>query len=313
MSLSKERISELTPLPIDFLLTFSNVLVSSSSMETRMLCMMSECDREAEETSKFCEDHLRQVQYQYRGKNWEENPWLLSTCTVEGCGLLTKTTTSRFCGKHLTRFYRHGNPDILKRSEWRQQCKIKDCMGLAVGHGYCSRHYQRLMRNGDVSINKSPEERCRKFMTDIVLSFTGDQCLTWPFYRDKDGYAGRVRWNNSKPEAACRVICRIVHGDSPSSNSQAAHNCGNGHLGCVNPKHLEWKSPKENKADELVHGTRNRGSKNVHAKLNDEKVGEIKQFIREGRYTRHEIAEMYGVTPVMVSYIKNGKNWSWVA
>ena len=185
-------------------------------------------------------------------------------------------------------------------------------MGLAIGRGYCSKHYQRCHAEWRCKTNNSRGEKVNKFMREVVLPFSEDRCLLWPFYRDPDGYAGKIRWNKSEPENACRVICREVHGDPPSVNSQAAHNCGNGHLGCVNPRHLEWKSPKENKADELVHGTRRRGTKNVHAKLNDEKVANIKYLLQQGDLTNKQIAERYGVSTVMISYIRSGKNWGWI-
>jgi hypothetical protein len=169
------------------------------------------------------------------------------------------------------------------------------------------------MRNGDASTNNSQGEKCRRFVRETVLPYSGDECLIWPFYRDPDGYAGKIRWNTRDPEAACRVICREVHGEPPADNSQAAHNCGNGHLGCVNPKHLQWKMPKENKADELIHGTRNRGVKNVYAKLDESNVLETKKLINSGDYTNREIAEMFGVSDSMIGYIRRGKNWGWIS
>ena len=194
---------------IDFIIiSFYNRAVHHFSLETLIgRCMMSDCLKEAEETSKFCPGHVRHVQYAYRGKNRIENPWLLSTCIINGCEELTKTTTCRFCAKHYTRYFRHGDPSVLQRAEWRSPCKIDGCFSLSIGRGYCSKHYQRFMRNGDVSTNNSQGEKCRRFVRETVLPYSGDECLIWPFYRDPDGYAGKIRWNTRDPEAACRVIC----------------------------------------------------------------------------------------------------------
>lgn len=34
-------------------------------------------------------------------------------------------------------------------------------------------------------------------------------------------------------------MCELVYGKPPMPKHQAAHNCGKGNLGCINPKHLE--------------------------------------------------------------------------
>ena len=85
------------------------------------------------------------------------------------------------------------------------------------------------------------------------LSFSGDECLIWPFRRGETGY-GRVRWEG-KQRNVSRIVCGLVNGEPPSPEHQAAHSCGNGRGGCANPKHLTWKTPQENQADRLVHGT----------------------------------------------------------
>src|SRR5436853_4529591 len=228
------------PLLVDFQVVLSYNRISLIQEEIPMRCMMDGCQQEAEETSKFCQDHLTQVQYAYRGKDKSENPWANIKCSVDDCESKTKTSTCRFCAKHYTRFFRHGDASTLNRPEWRSQCQIKGCMGLAVGHGYCSKHYQRFMKYGDPVVDNSNGEKCNKFIRDVVLPYSEDDCLVWPFYRDPDGYPGKIRWNSKIPESACRVVCKIVHGDPPSESSQAAHNCGRGNLGCINPNHLQW-------------------------------------------------------------------------
>lgn len=51
-----------------------------------------------------------------------------------------------------------------------------------------------------------------------------------------------------------RYLCRVVNGVPPDNDSYALHNCGNGHLGCVNPKHIYWGTQKQNFADSIRHG-----------------------------------------------------------
>lgn len=74
------------------------------------------------------------------------------------------------------------------------------------------------------------------------LSFDGSDCLMWPFKsRSYNGYPvvapGRL---------VSTIICERTHGPRPSIGHHAAHSCGNGHLGCLNPKHIRWKTVSEN-------------------------------------------------------------------
>lgn len=92
-----------------------------------------------------------------------------------------------------------------------------------------------------------------RYLVDVVLRYEGDECTIWPFTRNDRGYA-RTRWNG-KLRNVCRMICEKVNGPPPTRVHQAAHSCGNGHLGCVTKRHLSWKSPQENSDDKYVHGS----------------------------------------------------------
>ena len=142
-----------------------------------------------------------------------------------------------------------------------------------------------------------------EFFYDVVLKYGQDDCLIWPYYRDRCGY-GKLRIPG-KSNMVHRVACEIVHGDPPTEDHQASHSCGNGHLGCVNPKHLSWKTRKENKNDEIEHGTRNYGTRNGRAKLSEEIVSEI----ASSDLTQRALAKKFGVSQPIICRIKSGKIW----
>jgi hypothetical protein len=78
-------------------------------------------------------------------------------------------------------------------------------------------------------------------------SFEGDECLIYPFKRYVNGYGGtRV---DGIETYAHRHMCRKKHGEPPTPEHEAAHKCGNGNLGCINPNHLRWATHAENMAD----------------------------------------------------------------
>jgi hypothetical protein len=134
----------------------------------------------------------------------------------------------------------------------------------------------------------------------------GDDCVTWPFFRDKHGrgmvgYNGKMGW-------AHRVMCTLEYGDPPTPKHTAAHECGNGHLGCVNPKHLKWKTQKENLADCARHGTSVRHSYGPFGKLDFEKAQQIRDL--KETHTQGQLADMFGVSEGAINDIWRGRCWS---
>ncbi len=90
---------------------------------------------------------------------------------------------------------------------------------------------------------------------DELLEQDTDECIIWPFARNNKGY-GNLRVDRQYVSAH-RYICIQVHDQPPSSEHVASHSCGNGFGGCVNPKHLRWKTYSENEQEKKVHGTNN--------------------------------------------------------
>lgn len=193
-------------------------------------------------------------------------------------------------------------------------CSVDDCNGnghySAQGRkGLCSLHYKRLWRHGDPlgGITKNGEPM--QFIIDFVIPYKGEECLSWPFAKIEGG-RGRI-YVKGKLEVASRYVCELAHGAPPTPKHEAAHSCGNGHLGCVNPNHLSWKTRLENKADELLHGTRNRGERQGLSKLKKSEVLEILSL--KGTSTQTEIASKYGVSRSRISEIHNRKAWAWLS
>lgn len=167
-------------------------------------------------------------------------------------------------------------------------------------NGYCYAHYTRWYKTGSVRADEPIKERfnIKTWFENLKPSET-DDCVIWPFHRMQSGYPGR---------AAHRKVCEIFHGPPPTDTHQAAHSCGKGNKGCVNDRHLSWKTPKENTDDQLIHGTRMLGSKNHRATLVEAQVAEIKSMLSMG-IGPTEIANIFGVSRHTIQFIKSGKNW----
>ena len=156
---------------------------------------------------------------------------------------------------------------------------------------------------------KTKRGAATRFFRDVVASHAHPaDCIIWPFARNNSGRAvfGKRR-GAIRSAIVSRVVCSEVHGFPPEPEYEAAHTCGNGHLGCINPRHLEWKTSKDNKADQLEHGTRNSGERNGKAKLTVSQVLEIRSF--NGSLKQRLIAERFGIDPSAVSDIINRHRW----
>ena len=141
----------------------------------------------------------------------------------------------------------------------------------------------------------------------VVYGHIGDECLPWPFARTLEGY-GKV-WVDGEQHLVHRLACTHRNGPQPVGKPIAAHKCGNGHLGCCNPAHTKWATPKENSADIAAHGRRIQGEQQHMSKLTEAAVREI----RASTANDHELAARFGVNRATISYARRGKTWKHVA
>lgn len=138
----------------------------------------------------------------------------------------------------------------------------------------------------------------------------GEECLLWPFGRDRYGY-GRAKSKNHSSRLAHRIMCEISAGEAPTEKHVAMHTCGNGKMGCVNPRHLKWGTQKENNHDKKNHGTWAEGEMINRAVLNEEKVKKIRKMSMSGASQR-KIASEIGVSHGTVQAVIEGRTWKHV-
>lgn len=170
--------------------------------------------------------------------------------------------------------------------------------------GWCHNHYRHWKLYGDPTGSHSGVSR---FLHEVAVTFSSEDCLIWPFART-NGYGHLVV--DGVDHRAHRLVCQLVHGDPPTPTDEAAHSCGKGHLGCVNPRHLSWKTRVENQGDRIYHGTSNRGSRHGLHKLTEADVLQIRRLLPSVSQT--EIARQFEVDPSTINNIKSGKNWGWL-
>lgn len=171
--------------------------------------------------------------------------------------------------------------------------------------GLCNSHYWQLHKGRPLTALSYRRNR-RVPWLEAHVGYTADECLIWPFSRQQDGRAGGVKVNGKNVMAA-RVMCEMAHGKPPSPDHEAAHSCGKGNEGCINPSHLRWATPVENKADMIEHGTRIRGEKHWNARLTEGAVLAIREFAHT--MSKPAIASMFDIETYDVTRILRGDRW----
>jgi|KBSMisStaDraftv2_1062788.scaffolds.fasta_scaffold00032_28 hypothetical protein len=137
-----------------------------------------------------------------------------------------------------------------------------------------------------------------------ACAYQGDECLLWPYGRTAKGYA-RIGAKNFGTVLVARIVCKRVHGEPPTPKHDSAHSCGNGHLGCVTPKHIRWATRSENYADSVEHGTASRGERNGRAKL----TWKLVEQIRKSRGSQRLLAAKFNVDQRTVGRILRREIW----
>lgn len=186
-------------------------------------------------------------------------------------------------------------------------CSIDGCGKSAQKRGWCVMHYRRWRVNGSPLITLSPNRgKVLPFYRDAILGNTSKDCLIWPFGTDQFGYPQmRLGGRNVR---VTRQICFDTLGPPSDDNMQAAHSCGNGRGGCVNPKHLYWATAQQNAEDKVRHGTVPRGEGHWAAKLSREDAAQIRSL--KGKMTVAKISERFRISCSQVCEIQNGNAWA---
>lgn len=226
-------------------------------------------------------------------------------------------TLGPWCNTHYRRWQRHGDAEWVPR-EYPDRCAINspECTEgrKVLARGLCSTHWQRWRIHGDPLMSPGQLTPARDWIDAYVaVPPDTDECIIWPFARNKAGYAFAENPRRNHMEGAYRIIWERVNGRPwPEDKPVARHSCNNGAGGCVNLQHIIPGTTAENNHDMVLAGTSVKGERNGNAVLTERDVLEIRCLWVTGGWTQFELGDMYGVGQTSISHIVLRKKWDWL-
>jgi hypothetical protein len=134
---------------------------------------------------------------------------------------------------------------------------------------------------------------------------TEGSCWVWIGGKLKGGY-GQFSYEG-KGLSAHRASYMLFVGEI--GDKHVLHKCDN--PSCVNPDHLFLGYPKDNSDDKVSKNRQLKGESNARSKLSDDEVRLIRAWSSSGMSVR-SISDVFGVSPMNVSFINRNLRWTHV-
>lgn len=143
------------------------------------------------------------------------------------------------------------------------------------------------------------------FWSRVAVSDGG--CWIWSGRVNEKGYGLAIR--HRKHERAHRISYELKKGPIPE-NLMVLHKCDL--PSCVNPDHLFLGTALDNTTDAVIKGRISHGVEHYKAKLNPDKIREIRKIRNSKSMSQNETAKLFGISRGTLLKIERGQTWKHV-
>lgn len=156
-----------------------------------------------------------------------------------------------------------------------------------------------------ITASDFPQHLQDRFWEQVALH-DPDQCWMWT--SGKDGRYGRFYYKDSHIRAH-RLAYILKHGSIPDG-LEVCHSCDVPL--CVNPRHLFIGSHQDNMSDMVAKGRTNapKGTRQHLARLDEEKVLEIRRLYASGKYSHLKLAHIFEVSEPTIRQVVTRTTWT---
>ncbi len=148
------------------------------------------------------------------------------------------------------------------------------------------------------------------FWQKVDKTSSDKNCWLWTGAKSTKGY-GILNCDLKKQVKAHRIAFYLAGGITTAEKPLICHGpCHN--PACVNPDHLEAGSSKKNITDQVRDGSKLWGTKTNSAKLDPDKVREIRNLFSLGNVTAITLGEKYQVDPTVIMDVVYRYTWDHV-
>jgi hypothetical protein len=209
-------------------------------------------------------------------------------------------------------------------------CGKRNVLSRCIQHRKSTdNQHTQIMKTADKKVSDLSEKQKARFWYYVnkdgkVVPYIGTPCWQWEGAVHQSGYGrygtGKTGWR------VHRLSWALANGDIPK-NLLVMHLCDN--TGCVNPSHLKLGTEQENTHDMIRKGRFHpptgenhpfrknpdlipRGECRGGAKLNPEKVIEMRKRYSAGGISMNSLGKQFGVSASVCHSVVRGKTWKHV-
>lgn len=191
-------------------------------------------------------------------------------------------------------------------------CSVLDCGQIVYVKGFCSKHYARQRTRGTTDDGPRARNPLEKRFLKFFERRGPDECWPWIGKSVVDGYGViSVGGRGTEKILAHRFAYEITYGPIKDNHSYhgtvVRHSCDNS--ACVNPRHLELGTQKDNVRDMVERGhlvvPRLTGENHGYSRFSERDI----LYMRKSEKSNAELGREFNCARSVISGIRSRKTW----